>query len=132
MGNDEWTVRANYWRGKHALGGHLKVADGKLSFTPHAAERALGGNTPYASDLSDIVELGRTARSAKVPRRRLTVRTNDGRLAYFLVPKLSLQLDRLVDSIEAVGAKVRVRAEDSPQSSPQAIPTSEDYGFLPL
>lgn len=131
MSNDEWSVRANYWRGKRALGGHLKIADGKLRFTPHAAERALGGDTPYESDLSDIVELGQTARTAKVPRRRLTVQTKDGRLAYFLIPKLDEHLDRLVGSIEGTGGKVRVRIEDSPQSSPKAISSSEDYGFLP-
>lgn len=67
-----------------------------------------------------------------MPRHRLTVETSDGRLAYFLTPKLDQQLDRLVDSIEGTGAKVGIRTEDSPQSSPQAIPSSEDYGFLPL
>lgn len=131
VSDDEWSMRANYWRGKRALGGHLKVADGKLTFSPHSAERALGGDTSYESDLTDVIELGSTGRTAKVPRRRLTVQTGDGRLAYFLVPKLDEQLHRLVVAIKAAGGNVRIRTEDSPQSSPDAIPSSENYGFLP-
>ena len=35
-GRADLRVRANLWRGREAVGGHLTVAGGKLSFRPHA------------------------------------------------------------------------------------------------
>lgn len=100
-----WSVRANYWRGWRALGGHLRVSDGVLTFAPHGLERALGGNTPFTAALCEIVRVGRARRSFLVPRRRLVVATRSGDQALFLVPKLDTVIRRLSEAIQAAGGR---------------------------
>lgn len=116
---DEWSARANYWRGDRALGGHLKVSGGMLTFEPHGFERSLGGDTVFTCALSDVVRLARAPRSLRVPRRRLIVTTRTGDEAFLLVPKLDEFLERLRAAIEANGGHAEIDLEPT---SPIAVP----------
>jgi hypothetical protein len=109
----DWSVRANYWRGDRALGGHLRVSEGVLRFEPHGLERALGGDTPFTTPLSDVVRLARAPRSLRVPRHRLIVTTRTGDEAFFLVPKLDSVIQRLGAAIEASGRAPQVDLDPS-------------------
>jgi hypothetical protein len=82
-----WSVRANYWRGWRALGGRLAFDGSTLRFEPHGLEKSLGGNTNWSASIADVVSID-VARKGAVPRKRLYVRTADGREARFLVPKV--------------------------------------------
>ncbi|WP_157412795.1 hypothetical protein [Aeromicrobium sp. Root236] len=118
----DWSARANYWRGDRALGGHVRVAEGVLTFEPHGLERALGGDTAFSTKLVDVVRLSRAPRSFRVPRRRLVVTTRSGDEAYFLVSKLDSVIRRLAVAIESDGGHVDV---DLDPSAPLDVP--EDH-----
>jgi hypothetical protein len=115
----DWSVRANYWRGDRALGGHLKVSGGMLIFDPHGLERSLGGDTVFTCTLSDVRRLSRARRSFRVPRRRLIVTTRTGDEAFFLVPKLDDLIERLRAAIEARGGRPEIDLEPK---APIAVP----------
>ena len=127
---EDWSVRASYWRGDRALGGHLRVADGVLGFEPHGLERALGGNTRFSTPLRDVVRLARALRSFKVPRRRLIVTTRSGEEAFFLVSTLDDVIQKLEAAVEAQGGSVEIDLEptgriDVPENHPDnSLPMS--------
>lgn len=100
-----WTVRANYWRGRRALGGRLTLTTYELRFEPHELERALGGNTSFVTPLGKIASV-EVARRGWVPRKRLFVRTVDGTEARFLMPRIRKHAAELIRLTEgpATGA----------------------------
>ena len=103
MPNDTsaWRVRANYWAGRRALGGHLTLGATDLAFRPHAFERALGGRQHFVVSLRDIVAIEVDRRGA-VPRKRLFIALRDGTEAAFLVPDVdrrAADLRRAMDDL---------------------------------
>jgi hypothetical protein len=59
--SEEWSCRANRTMSWYrAAGGRLSIADGRLEFRPHAADRALGAGGPpelfVVSKLDDVIE----------------------------------------------------------------------------
>lgn len=91
---DDWSVRANYWRGDRALGGRLEVTEDRIRFRPHGLERSLGGQDVVDVNFSELRSLLKAPRSLKVPRLRLILRTEDTD-HYFLVPNLDSVINRL-------------------------------------
>jgi hypothetical protein len=90
---DEWSRRANYttsrWR---AVGGHLRVREGRLIFEPHGFDKALAGRG-WGAALGEIEAIGVAPRDpfghpfGGGLRKRLRV-TAGGEEAYFVVNRV--------------------------------------------
>jgi len=87
-----WQHGASLYQGRRALGGHVKVANGKFEVEPHAFDRKTGGR-PFSVSLSSITSIEQTARSwnpATFSRLKcLLIETSDGTEAKFLVNGLA-------------------------------------------
>lgn len=100
-----FTKRANHTQGKLARGGQLAVDDTRLTFTPHALERGLGGVMVDIA-LAEIVEVGVEPRSRNLfdggLHSRLRVVLADGQRHLFVVNGVKRVVVELRDAIDAV------------------------------
>lgn len=95
-----WEHVASLYQGSRAVGGRIKVGDGRFEFAPHGFDRKTGGQG-LLLELGSITSIEKTERSWKSPRKCLLIRTSSGVEAKFLVNKLDGLVDRLQDAVES-------------------------------
>ena len=110
--SEEWACRANRTMSWYrAAGGRLSIADGRLEFRPHAADRALGAGA-WSVGLDEVRAVGR-ARGLNplngALRERLRAQTSDGPPELFVVSKLDDVIER-IESLRAGGGTWRLAA----------------------
>ncbi len=100
---EPWSKIASLYDGPRAVGGSLRVGDGRLRFRAHAFDRALNGRE-VDLPLSDVARLTLTRRSFIAPRRHVLVETRGGVRARFLVNGAKDVLRRLDRAARDAGA----------------------------
>ena len=92
-----WKKRANYWQGKRALGGTLRLTEESLLFRAHALEGMLGGRAEFSTSLERIHDI-ECLTVGHVLRKRMIVRTDDQPDALFLVPDVEQRAGDIRDA----------------------------------
>lgn len=99
-----WEKRANHTEGRIARGGKLAHDDTRLTFVPHAIDRATGGGSLDVA-LTDVVEVGEQARTMNPfdggMRKRLRVVPADGQSHLFVVGGLAGVVSELQGAVAA-------------------------------
>jgi hypothetical protein len=106
--SDDWSCRANYTTSKwRAVGGHLRIAEGRLVFEPHGFDKALAGRG-WAASPAEIEAIDVAPRDpfghffGGGLRKRLRVSAN-GEEAYFVVNKVEQVAEDLRTHLAVVG-----------------------------
>ena len=100
-----WKKIASLYDGPRAVGGRITVADGRLTFRPHALDRALAGRA-LDVPLASVRRVSLTPRSWWAPRRHVLVETHDGVRARFLVNGARGVVERLLEDVRAAGGRL--------------------------
>jgi hypothetical protein len=112
MDGNAWQVRANMTQGETAVGGKLAVAVGRLTFTPHALDRSIGGAV-FDVLLTDVVSIDIAPRTFELfnggMRKRLRLRLVDGVEGLFVVNRPVKVGQRIAHNAQVVGGAPTVR-----------------------
>lgn len=105
--SEPWSKGASLYDGWRAVGGSLRVADGRLTFRAHAFDRALNGRE-VDLPLVAVARLTLTERGLTTPRRHVLVETHDCVRARFLVNGARGVIHRLAQDALEAGAVTEV------------------------
>lgn len=98
---------ASLYDGPRAVGGTVHIARGRLTFGPHAFDRALAGRS-FECPLESISAITLDRRRLWAPRRHVLIDTHDGSHARFLINRQRTFIQDVVAACRERGSSPKI------------------------